>query len=208
MSDNSRLPATTPEPGSLVLVRHGETEWSRDNRHTGVTDIDLTPAGEEQARRAGAALAGRSFGVVLTSPRRRAVRTAELAGFAGAETDANLVEWDYGVYEGRSTGEIQADLGADWTVWKSGTSTYPAAGETVEHVGARVDAVIDRLAPVLAAGEDALLFAHAHVLRILAARWLGLPAADGALLTLSTAALSELGFEHGLRVMERWNAQP
>lgn len=208
VSETSGLPAYVSEPGRIVLVRHGETEWSRDNKHTSTTDVDLTPAGEEQARRAGRALAGRDFGIVLASPRRRAVRTAELAGWGGVETDADLVEWDYGVYEGRSTPEIAAELGADWTVWKSGTGEYPAAGESVQHVGARVDAVIDRLAPVLSSGQDALLFAHAHVLRILAARWLSLPATDGALFALGTASLSELAFEHGLHVVDRWNAQP
>lgn len=208
VSETSGPPVAVSEPGHIVLVRHGETEWSRDNRHTSTTDVDLTEAGEEQARRAGSALAGRSFGIVLASPRRRAIRTAQLAGRGDLETDANLVEWDYGVYEGRSTPDIAVELGADWTIWKCGPGGYPSAGETVEHVGERVDAVIERLAPVLSAGQDALLFAHAHVLRILAARWLGLPATDGALLALGTASLSELGFEHGLHVVDRWNAQP
>lgn len=186
-------------------MRHGETEWSRDNKHTGATDIDLTAVGEDQARQAGALLSGRTFDTVLVSPRIRAQRTARLAGWDTFQTDPNLVEWDYGVYEGRSTAETAADLGADWNIWKSGTGCFPPAGESVDAVGRRADAVIDRLLPTLAEGGSALLFAHGHILRILTARWLGLPASEGALFLLGTATVSELGVEHGLRVIERWN---
>lgn len=189
----------------VVLVRHGQTEWSRDNRHTGKTDIDLTPTGEEQARQAGALLAGRSFDVVLVSPLRRAQRTAQLAGWDRFETDSDLAEWDYGVYEGRSTADIAAELGDDWNIWASGTGSFPAPGESADAVGRRADAVIERLMPTLTAGGSALLFAHGHVLRILTARWVGLPASDGAKFILGTGTLSELGADHGIRVVERWN---
>lgn len=188
-----------------MLVRHGETEWSRDNRHTGKTDVDLTSAGEEQARQAGALLAGRTFDTVLASPLRRAQRTAQLAGWDRFQTDPNLAEWDYGVYEGRSTADISAELGDDWNIWKSGTGAFPAPGESADAVGRRADAVIGRLMPTLTAGGSALLFAHGHVLRILTARWLGLPASDGALFILGTGTLSQLGVEHHIRVVERWN---
>jgi probable phosphoglycerate mutase len=189
----------------LWVVRHGQTEWSRDNRHTGTTDVDLTPTGEEQARRAGALLAGRSFDVVLASPLRRAQRTAQLAGWDRFETDPNLAEWDYGVYEGRSTTDIAAELGDDWNIWKSGTGTFPAPGESADAVGRRADAVIERLMPTLTAGGSALLFAHGHVLRILTARWLALPASAGAMFILGTGTISQLGVEHDIRVVERWN---
>lgn len=192
--------------GRIVLARHGETEWSRDGRHTGRSDIPLTITGEEQARRLGRALAGRTFDMVLVSPLQRALRTAQIAGFAGFENEPNLVEWDYGEYEGRSTEDISAVRGRAWTVWQAAANADPAFGESLERVGQRADAVFDRLAPTLERGADALLIAHGHLLRVLAARWLGLPAAAGALLTLGTDSLSRLGFEHGNHVIEVWNA--
>lgn len=188
-----------------MLVRHGETEWSRDNRHTGRTDVDLTSTGEAQARQAGRLLAGRFFDVVLASPLRRAQRTATLAGWDTFETDRNLAEWDYGVYEGRSTADIAGELGDDWNIWKGGTGRFPAPGESADAVGRRADAVIERLLPTLSAGGSALLFAHGHVLRILTARWLSLPASAGAMFILGTGTVSQLGAEHGIRVVERWN---
>ena len=187
--------------GDVVLIRHGETEWSLSGRHTGTTDIPLTTHGEEQARAVGAALAGQEFAVVLTSPRERARRTAELAGLKGA-VDADLVEWDYGAYEGRTTAEIGAELGRPWTVFADGVP----GGETVDEVGARVDRVLARVGPILAGGDVALV-AHAHVLRVLGARWLGLPPGDGALLKLDAASISRLSHEHGRPVISLWNAE-
>ncbi|WP_100345521.1 histidine phosphatase family protein [Compostimonas suwonensis] len=198
----------------VVLVRHGETEWSRDGRHTGLSDIHLTELGERQARGAGTMVAGRSFGLVLSSPLERARMTARLAGFgdgeagAGAETDADLVEWDYGPYEGLTSAQIAEEYGSDWTIWRAGTDGSPRPGETAEAVGERADAVLARISPVLERGDDVLLVAHGHVLRILAARWLGLPAVGGALLALGTGSVSELGYEHDTRVITHWNLAP
>lgn len=183
----------------VVLVRHGETKWSRSHRHTGRTDIPLTERGREQAARAGRVLAGRSFVEVLTSPLDRARDTCAIAGFADrAEEVADLAEWDYGAAEGRSTADIQVEV-PGWTVW-----THPVGGdgESLDAVGARADAVVARLA---AADGDVLVFAHGHLLRVLASRWLGLPAAGGRLLLLGTAAISTLGHEHGTRALETWN---
>ncbi len=182
----------------IWLVRHGETEWSAAGRHTGRTDVPLTPRGEQLALRLRDALAGRDFAVVLSSPLRRASDTARLAGFEGiAGVDPNLREWDYGVWEGRTTAEIR-DEHPDWSIW---TSDIPE-GETLDEVGGRADAVIER---VVSAGGDALLFAHGHLLRILAARWLGLPAAWGQCFALGTAGLSILSYERERRVIQEWN---
>lgn len=182
----------------LVLVRHGETEWSRSGLHTGRSDIPLTDLGRRQADRLGVALAGAHFSTVLSSPLARARETCERAGFAASlEVCPDLMEWDYGGYEGRSTDEIRGEL-PHWSVW---TDPIPG-GETIEAVGARADAVISRL---LADAGDAVLFAHGHLLRILTARWLGLEATAGALFALDTAAISTLGFERSTRVMTRWN---
>lgn len=189
---------TTRVNARLVLVRHGETEWSRSGRHTGRSDIPLTDLGRRQADRLGVALAGADFSTVLSSPLARARETGERAGFAASlEVCPDLMEWDYGRYEGRSTDEIRAEL-PHWSVWTDPIS----GGETIEAVGARADAVISRL---LADGGDAVLFAHGHLLRILTARWLGLEATAGALFALDTAAISTLGFERSTRVMTRWN---
>jgi probable phosphoglycerate mutase len=182
----------------IVLVRHGETEWSRDGRHTGRTDVPLTDAGREQASLLSRRLAARSFALVLVSPRERAQETARLAGLAEhAKEDAGLAEWDYGDYEGRTTADIRRER-PGWELWRDGCP----GGESPEDVGARVDRVIER---ALAAGGDVALVAHGHVLRALGARWVGLPPAGGRLLALDTAALCELGFEHAGRVIERWN---
>lgn len=188
---------------SLVLVRHGETEWSRTHRHTGRTDIGLTGVGEQQARACAAALGDTSrFGVVLASPLQRAARTAELAGLR-AEPEPDLVEWDYGQLEGLTTAEIRANQ-PGWTVW---TGAVPG-GETAADVGRRADRVLSRLRPVLAAGRDVCLVGHGHTLRVLGARWLGLAPEQGALLRLDTATVSRLGFEHGTPVVLTWNAPP
>lgn len=183
----------------LLLLRHGETEWSRTSKHTGRTDIPLTAYGEEQARAVGAALQGRRFELVLTSPLIRATRTAELAGLdAGAEPD--LMEWDYGAYEGRLTKEIARES-PGWNIWVDGVP----AGESPDEVGRRCDRVLARIGPALARG-DVCLIGHAHLLRVLTARYLGLPASGGALLRLGTGTLSELGLEHERPVILLWNA--
>lgn len=182
----------------LWLVRHGETEWSRDGRHTSTTDLDLTEHGVEVAGVLAEKLAGTTFDLVLTSPRLRARRTAGLAGFADAEVDQNLVEWDYGDYEGVSTAEIREDV-PDWTVW-----THPVpGGETADEVCRRLDRVVDR---VRDHAGLALVFGHGHALRALTARWLALPVTEGRLFRLDTATVSTLGYERGTPVMLRWNS--
>jgi broad specificity phosphatase PhoE len=186
----------------LWVVRHGETEWSRNGRHTSTTDLDLTDEGVEVAR----GLAGRleeavgdgAFDLVLSSPRLRAVRTAELAGFAEVETTEDLAEWDYGDYEGLTTPEIRESV-PDWTVW-----SHPCpGGETAEAVAQRLDRVVER---VRAAGGRAIVFSHGHASRVLAARWLGLGPQDGRHFVLGTATLSTLGWERESPAVARWNA--
>jgi probable phosphoglycerate mutase len=184
-----------------VLVRHGETEWSRSGQHTGNTDIPLTDEGRKAARRLAAALAGRTFARVLTSPLGRAADTCRLAGFGdAAEVREELVEWDYGEYEGRTTADIRKER-PGWSVWSDGCP----GGEPVAAVGRRVDAVISELREL---DGDAVLFAHGHVLRVLAARWIGLEPAAGALLALSTATVSVLGWERERAVVRLWNESP
>ena len=179
-------------------MRHGETEWSRAGAHTSRTDLPLTPEGEQRAVNLKRLLAGRSFALVLTSPLRRAIDTCRLAGYAeAAQSTPDLCEWDYGAYEGRTTADIQTE-NPGWTIW-TGT---PPGGETAEQVGARADRVIER---ALSAGGDAALFGHGHMLRVLAARWLGLTPIDGRFFALSTGSVSVLGYEHEARVIERWN---
>ncbi|MFC5720111.1 histidine phosphatase family protein [Streptomyces gamaensis] len=191
----------------LLLVRHGETEWSRAGRHTGLTDVPLTAHGETQAAALRPLFAERKLGPVLVSPFRRAVRTAELAGLDG-EKEPDLHEWDYGGYEGVTTEEIQRER-PGWSLWDDGVVPGPAGhpGETPEQVGARADRVLARLAPWLddpAAGE-VVLVAHGHFLRVLTARRLGLPPAAGALFRLDTAAVSRIGTEHGRPALLAWN---
>ena len=182
----------------LWLIRHGETEWSLSGAHTSRTDIPLTENGCRQAGALGRLLAGRNFSLILASPLGRALNTCRLAGFgSAAEIDPNLREWDYGDYEGRTTAEIRAQR-PDWSLWSDGVPN----GETVEHVAARAEAVIARVSA--AAGEVAL-FAHGHILRILAARWLGLDSAAGRLFALGTATISSLGYERETGVITRWN---
>jgi probable phosphoglycerate mutase len=183
----------------VYLVRHGETEWARLGRHTGRTDVPLTDVGREQARTLGRRLAGHDFALVLTSPLSRATETAALAGFADARPDPDLQEWDYGVLEGRLTSDIRAD-DPDWTIW---TGPWPG-GETLAQVGARADRVIARcLAPDVTG--DALLFAHGHLLRALAARWIGQPPSGGRMFALGTATIGILGWDRENRVIETWN---
>ncbi|HEX2414505.1 MAG TPA: histidine phosphatase family protein [Thermoleophilaceae bacterium] len=183
----------------IVLARHGETEWSRDLRHTGLTDTPLTERGREEARGLPSALSEWSFTRVITSPLERAIDTAELAGLGErAERSDVLLEWDYGDYEGITTEEIRATR-PGWSVWRDGCP----GGETAADVGARVDPLVGELKH---SAGDVALFAHGHVLRVLAARWLGLAPEAGALLALSTATLSALGFERETAVIRRWNA--
>ena len=182
----------------VVLVRHGETEWSKAGRHTGRTDVPLTAEGRRQAERVGSQLAGRSFSLVLTSPLSRARETCQLAGFGDrAERCDDLLEWDYGNYEGVTTDEIRRSR-PGWSVFNGGAP----GGETAEQVGQRVDRVIAR---IRSGPGDVALFAHAHVLRVLAARWLGLEAAGGRFFALATASVSVLGQERETPVILRWN---
>ena len=183
----------------LVLVRHGETEWSRDMRHTGRTDVALTAEGEAAARRVGERLAGREFALVLSSPMQRARRTAELAGFGDrAEPDEDLRERDYGEYEGVTTKEVRKTI-PGWDVWHNDVP----GGETLAEVGARVDRAIER---ALAADGDSVFFAHGHLLRVVGARWIEIGPEGGGHLVVATAALCTLGFERERRVIKGWNA--
>ena len=188
-----------PEPEQQAwLVRHGETEWARLGRHTGRTDVPLTDTGREQAQALGRRLAASSFGLVLTSPLSRAADTATLAGFGDvAVIDDDLREWDYGALEGRLTADIREDY-PGWSIW---TGPWPD-GETVDQVGVRADRVLAR---IRAAHGDVLVFSHGHLLRVLAARWLDLPPASGALFALSTATVSIVGWDRENPVIETWN---
>lgn len=191
--------------GELILLRHGETEWSRARRHTGRTDLPLTGRGEEQARAVRGTLRGRRVVRTFASPAERALRTAELAGLNVDDVDPDLWEWDYGGYEGVTTPAIREDR-PGWYLWDDGVIPGDAAhpGETVEHVGARAGAVLARARPLLADGDVALV-AHGHVLRVLTARWLGLAPAQGRLFALETGTLSALGTEHERPVIVAWN---
>ena len=182
------------------IVRHGETEWSLARRHTGRTDVPLTSIGEDSARELGARLHGMVFGAVFTSPLARAARTCELAGFGSvAHVLPDLVEWDYGDYEGRRTVDIRVDR-PDWRIFRDGCPR----GESPQDVGARADRVLRKLRAV---DGDILIFSSAHILRVLAARWLGLAPAMGKCFMLSTASLSALSYEHDLALpaIRFWN---
>jgi broad specificity phosphatase PhoE len=182
----------------LWLMRHGETEWSRDGAHTSRTDLPLTPEGERRAANLKRILGDRSFALVLTSPMRRAIDTCRLAGCGNAaQITPDLREWDYGSYEGRTTTDIQIE-NPGWTIWTG----MPPGGEPAEQVAARADRVIDR---ALSAAGDVAVFGHGHMLRVLAARWLGSPPTDGRFFALSTGSVSVLGWEREARVIERWN---
>ena len=186
--------------GELWLVRHGETEWARLGRHTGRTDVPLTDAGREQAQELGRRLGGHPFGLVLTSPLARAMETASLAGFGDvAIADPDLMEWDYGALEGRSSAEIRAD-DPGWTIWRG---PWPG-GETIDEVARRADRIVARARSV-EGPTDVLVFAHGHLLRVLGARWLGLQATSGRRFALSTGTVSVLGWEHQDAVIQSWN---
>ncbi len=188
--------------GRLILIRHGETEWSRTGRHTGRSDIPLTPNGEARARTLVDRLAPFAPAVVLCSPLERARRTAELAGLTPDAIDEDLLEWDYGDWEGITTPEIRERLGdAAWTIW----SRPIPGGEQAEDVAVRTARVIRRVLPVISEGRDVVLVAHGHLLRILTATWLGLPAVDGRLWILDAGSLSLLGYERDQRAIVAWN---
>jgi broad specificity phosphatase PhoE len=182
--------------GEIWLVRHGETEWSRSGQHTSRTDLPLTPEGVRQAEHLKRMLVGHSFALVLSSPMKRAIETCRLVGLTPELSD-DLREWDYGDYEGLTSPEIQKSA-PGWTIF---TGSVPN-GETVEQVGTRADRVISR---ALAAEGDVALFGHGHLLRVLAARWVGIEPSGGRLLALSTASLSVLGHERETRVIRLWN---
>ena len=189
---------TSPQ---LWLVRHGETAWSASGKHTGRTDIPLDDSGRARAGALRPLVDAHAFALVLTSPLVRARETCDLAGFAGRATvDDDLQEWDYGAYDGRTTVEIRGER-PDWSLWRDGCP----GGETAADVAARADRVVAR---ARSAGGDVIAFAHGHLLRVLAARWVGLPASGGALLALDTASVSVCGWERDQAVVRRWNVTP
>jgi len=194
--------------GELILLRHGETEWSRALRHTGRTDVPLTAAGAAAAAALAPALAAHQVVAAFTSPAQRAVRTARLAGLVDAKEDADLWEWDYGGYEGRTTADIRTER-PGWYLWRDGVIPGDAdhPGETIAQVAARADAVLGRVRPLLAQGDVALV-SHGHLLRVLTARWLRLEPAAGRLFRLDTGTLSTLGTEHSEPVISSWNVPP
>ena len=194
--------------GELILLRHGETEWSRAGRHTGWTDVPLTAAGEAAAAALAPVLARRDIRAAFTSPLQRAARTAALAGLAGAQQDPDLREWDYGGYEGVTTPQIRVQR-PGWYLWRDGVIPGDAdhPGETAEQVGARADAVLRRVTPLLAGG-DVVLVGHGHMLRVLTARWLRLGPSEGRLFRLGTGTVCTLGTEHDEPVITSWNVPP
>ena len=194
--------------GDLILLRHGETEWSLSGRHTGRTDIPLTPRGEAAAAALAPLLARRDIVAVFTSPARRAAATAALAGLAHAKPDPDLWEWDYGGYEGLTAQQI-SQTRPGWYLWRDGVIPGDAEhpGETVDQVGQRTDQVLGRVARLLADGDVALV-AHGHVLRVLTARYLCLDATAGRLFRLDTGTVSTLGTEHAEPVITSWNVWP
>lgn len=183
----------------IFLIRHGETEWSKSGQHTSRTDLALTAEGEKRAITLGAAISKHSFGLVLSSPMRRAQDTARLAGFTPTIIE-DLREWDYGKYEGLTSADIHKEV-PGWTIWNGAVP----GGETGAQVAARADRVIER---AVAAGSDVALFAHGHILRVVAARWLGMPAEAGKYFALGTATMSVLGYEHEQHVLQVWNDSP
>ncbi len=202
----SRVGDRGPEmlPRSVVLVRHGSTAWSKSGQHTGRTDLELHDDGREEARALARRLAGTNPLAVFTSPLRRAIDTCKLSGFGdGAEVLDDLAEWDYGDLEGRTTAEIRSGW-PGWSLWDDGCPN----GETAADVGARADRALARMREVAGDGSTApvLVFAHGHLLRVLAARWLELPPRDGRLLTLTPSSISRLGWEHESAVISVWNS--
>ncbi|MEP7053845.1 MAG: histidine phosphatase family protein [Actinomycetota bacterium] len=198
LAAREETPIPTAARPVAVVVRHGETEWSNAGRHTGRTNLPLNAAGRADAAALAARLAGLPAALILCSPRLRAAQTAEIAGYAGrAEITDDLAEWDYGDYEGMTTAQIHA-IRPDWSLWRDGAP----GGESPEQIGDRADRVVRRLVD---APGDVLIFAHGHLLRVLAATWLGLPPAEGRLLALSAGSLSVLGWERETPVLRLWN---
>ncbi|SDO82405.1 histidine phosphatase family protein [Actinacidiphila guanduensis] len=197
--------------GELVLIRHGETEWSLSGQHTSYTDLPLTEHGEDQARSLAPLLASRHVWCVISSPMQRAQQTAKLAGLDRVRLDPDLHEWDYGGYEGVTTRDIHRTR-PKWDIWTDGVIPGPEGhpGETPEQIGERADRVLARVEAAFTNGDggDVVLVAHAHFLRVLTARRLGLPPADGALFQLATGTVSRLGTEHGRHVLTAWNRLP
>ena len=192
--------------GRIVLVRHGKTEWSESGQHTGTTDLPLTEQGEADAATLAERLSRFDVGLVLSSPMQRALRTAEIAGYRPqVEVDDNLVEWDYGAYEGRTTKDIRAELGYDWTVFENGVVPGRTPGETVEEVAARASRVLLRAAPVLES-RDVLLFGHGHALRVLATVFLREQPRGAAKLLLDTGSVSVLEYEREQPAIKLWNS--
>jgi broad specificity phosphatase PhoE len=189
------------ETQEIVLIRHGETEWSETGRHTGRTDVPLTEAGKHRARTLAEALGSRSFALVLTSPLSRALETCRLAGYgAQARIEKDLSEWDYGIFEGRKTREIRAEM-PQWSIWDSDVPQ----GESIEQVALRAERVIQQ---AVAAAGDVALFSHGHLLRILTTCWLRLAPRNARLLALDTGSISVLGYERETRVIRGWNLRP
>lgn len=200
MHDSARTHAGGDEIAPLLVVRHGQTEWSKSGKHTSRTDLPLLAEGEEQARRLGPLLSEFQPARVISSPRLRARRTAELAGFGDYEVDDDLVEWDYGSYEGRTRREIQQER-PDWTIWTGA----PEGGEIITDVAARAGHVIARALPDLHAGRCVAVFCHGHYARVLLATWLGLAPADGRMFSLDAGSFGVLTEDREQRVVRRWN---
>jgi broad specificity phosphatase PhoE len=203
------MPAEGLPRGGVVIVRHGETEWSQSGRHTSRTDLPLLPAGRHQAEHLAEILHPDDFGTVLSSPMRRARETCQLAGFGErAEIWEDLREWDYGEYEGLTTAQIREQR-PDWFLWRDGCPR----GESPAEVGARADSVLDLVSPSRPPGQSdgdakpAILFAHGHILRVLAARWIELDVEGGSRLVLKAGALGVLGHEREVRVLDGWNVR-
>ncbi|MFJ6120355.1 histidine phosphatase family protein [Streptomyces sp. NPDC092129] len=197
--------------GGLVLIRHGETEWALSRRHTSYTDVPLTAHGEAQARALAPLFAESRIIHAMASPLRRAVRMAEPAAeLTGVSLDPDLHEWNYGAYEGISTADIRLER-PGWNLWTDGSPPGPHGhrGESPEQVAMRADRVLARMAPLVQAPQagDGVLVAHGHFLRVLTARWLGLPPSAGSMFALGTGAVSRLGTEHGRPVINSWNAR-
>lgn len=200
-------PAQDHGHGSLVLLRHGETQWSKCGRHTGLTDVPLTARGEELGVKSAAMLTGRVFSLVLTSPLQRARRTAELVGLVDAEIDDNLMEWDYGGYEGLTTNEIRERVGQSWTLFDDGVIPGVTPGESIQEVAARCRKVLDRATPFLAIGDVALV-GHGHCLRILATVFLRQQLRFGSQILLDAGSVSVLCSQREVPVISSWNRTP
>jgi len=210
------MPLVPSKDPQLVLLRHGETQWSASGQHTGRTDLPLTLAGEEQARTAGRALSGLSFAAVFASPLERARRTAAIVGYPDAVVDPDLAEWDYGPVDGRTSVDVSALLGHDFQIFDDGVRVLPPdtehgggrPGELLEDVAARARRFVERADATLQAGGNVLAVAHGHLLRVLATAWLGIDPRFGSRLELGTAAICQLGYGHDLRTIEGWNLPP